>query len=315
MGRITSQLDDVLSATLEDHKTEFQEQFFLNNIVLKKMQQKAEERLDGGTQIIRSVVYQAHQSAQWTARNGSVTVGYQNIGTQAIWDWARLTDAVTITDDEEAENAGSNKLWDVLSARIETVRESIDQQLELGMLASSTADANTIWSLYDIVDTADPTLANFGGLDRDTHIWWQATKITSGSMATQGLENMRTGAETVSRSGMEKPNLYVTTLLLFNAYKSRLFPLVQLGKTGDAEFDHLMFEGYPIVYSHAAQTGVLLGLNTKYLKFIGNKNMMFKNYPFTRAVGGRSRSSVIATMCQLISLRPRSNFKLISMVA
>jgi hypothetical protein len=287
------------------------EQWAMGNILTSMLFKKGHiKEVTGGNQLVENIEYQGNTTTGWVSSSTVVPVGIAPILKQAAFEWAVLAGAVGIDDHEEAKNSGEHQMINLMTARINNVKEKFDQDLELALVGQVTPNAQTIWSLLDVVDSSDPAISNYGTIDRDTFTFWQATEISSGAFATQGLEDMRTGQLTVSKGGTEKPDLYITTQSIYESYLARLTPFERLAKVGDLEFEHVAFANKPFVFSEQMTSGVLLGINTKYTSLYVNKKMKFRNQPFTRVPGGQSRSSIIQLMTQMVSRRPASNFKL-----
>lgn len=309
--------DNLLSSTLQEFRDGLTEQWVQNNIVLKRMEKSAKEVIDGGASIVEHLEYGDNSTVGWVGKTGTIPVAEDEFLTDARFIWATIAGAVSIYDHDLAKNTGKNAHYSLMEAKVKNLQRTFDDQLERALLDDSTADVNTVNSLYDIVDSSDPTLGSLGDIARATYTWWQATETASGSMATQGLEDIRTAAATVSRSGSDPVNLHICTQTLYTAYQARLTPFERLQSKakGDVEFDSLTFANQPVEFSFAAQSGIWLGLNTKYLRFRINKNMNFLNQPFVRGEGKQYKSSIVQTMCQLTTTRPKSMFKLTGMTA
>jgi hypothetical protein len=246
-----------------------------------------------------------------------VSVAINQILTDAKFKWAVLAGSVGITDREEAQNKGKSAMLNLMETRVKNLENTFKDRLEDAFGDSSTDSTDVMWSLPDVVDSSDPSIGSFGDIPRATYSWWQATETASGSMATQGLEDIRTAYYTTGRSLTDPVNLMLTTQTLYEAYQARLTPTERLvnASKGDLEFEHLAFANKPVFFSENLSSGLWLGLNTKYLRLRINKNMKFKNQPFVREPGGIKKSSVVELMCQLTCTRPASNFKLTSMTA
>lgn len=315
--RGSSNVDDLLSSTLDIYRNDLFEQWAKGNIITKKLFKDGSIReVDGGNDVVEHINYQKGNTAAWTAKNGTVSVAPNQQFTDATFPLVMLMGSVVLYDWEEAQNAGKSKMFDLLEARLSNLREEMDQAFESAVISAVTPNTNTVWSLLDIVDASNPGIGNYGQIDR-ANAYWQATETASGSMATQGLEDMRTAFMSVSKGLTDPVNLLLTTQTLYTAYQARLTPVERLaqGDKGDLEFDSLAFHGKPLVFSEVCASGVLLGLNTKYLKLVVNKNMKFKNQPFVRSQGGINKASIVQLMCQLVCTRPASNFKLTGMTA
>lgn len=310
-------VDNILASTLNEYREGLQEQWVQNNILLKHMEKDAKDVIDGGISIIENLEYDDNSTVAWVGKTGTVSVAEDQFLTQARFIWATIAGAVTLYDHDLAQNTGKNQLFSLMEAKTRNLQRTFDDQLERALLASSTPDVNTVNSLYDIVDSSDPSLGSLGDIARATYTWWQATETASGSMATQGLEDIRTAAATVARSGSDPVSLHICTQTLYTAYQARLTPFERMTSKakGDVEFDSLTFANKPVEFSFAAQSGLWVGLNTKYLRFRINKNMNFLNQPFVRGEGKQYKSSIVQTQSQLTTTRPKSMFKLTGMSA
>lgn len=310
-------VDDLLTSTLDYYRDKLTENWLSGNPITKKMMENATDELDGGNDIVEHLEYQDNDTAAWIASNGSVSVAINQILTDAKFKWVVLAGSVGITDREEAQNKGKSAMLNLLETRIKNLENTFKDKLETALGDSSTDNSDTMWSIPDIADSADPSIGTFGDIARATYTWWQATETASGSMATQGLEDIRTAYYTTGRSLTDPVNMMVTTQTLYEAYQARLTPFERFASNskGDLEFEHLAFANKPVFFSENLASGLWLGLNTKYLRMRINKNMKFKNQPFVRSPGGISKSSVVELMCQLTCTRPASLFKLTGMTA
>ena len=315
--RGVTNVDDLLTTTLDYYRDKLTENWVTGNPVTKKFFEDGSDEIDGGNDIIEHLEYQDNDTAAWVGVNGSVSVAINQILTDARFPWVMLAGSIGITDREEAQNKGKSAMINLLDTRIKNLEATFKNSLEAAFGASTTANANTMWSLPDIIDASNPTLGNFGDISRATYTWWAATETASGAMATQGLEDIRTAYYTTGRSMTDPVNLMLTTQTIYEAYQARLTPFERLQsvKTGDVEFEHLAFAGKPVFFSEDLASGLWLGINTKYMRLRILKTCKFKNQPFVREPGGIKKSAVVELMCQLTCTRPASQFKLTGMTA
>ena len=311
-------VDDLLSSTLDKYRNELFEQWVKGNRITKNLFKAGSIReIDGGNDVVEHLNYQAGGTAAWTAKNGTVSVNPAQQFTDARYKLCMLIGSVVIYDWEEAQNAGNPKMFDLLDERMKNLKEEMNQAFQTAALASSTPNTSTLWSLLDIIDASNPSLANYGDIDRSSYTWWAATEVASGSMATQGLEDMRTAYNTTSREGTDPVGMIFTTQTIYEAYNARLTVHEQLTSSdkGDLEFDTLAFMKKPVSFSDVMPSGTMIGINDKHTKLVVNNKMKFKNQPFVRTQTGLSKAAQIQLMCQLVCTRPASNFKLTGLTA
>lgn len=316
--RGVTNVNDLLASVLDDYRDGVAEQWYKGNRITKQFFKAGSiEEIDGGNDIVRNINYQKGGTVAKIISTTSIPVNPNQQFTQMRVAWSGLGGSIVILDWERAQNSGPGKMFDLLAKRLDNVREEMNQQFESFALASATADSTSLWSLVDIADSSNPAAGNYGDIDRSSYSWWQATEVASGSMATQGLEDIRTAYNTVGRAGMDPVSFLVTTQTVYEAYQARLTNFEQLvpSNAGDVEFDSLAFSRKPLFFSEVMPTGVLIGVNTKHTKLAVNKNMKFKQQPFVRAQGGQNEAAVIQLQCQFVCERPASNFKLTGLTA
>lgn len=309
-------VDDLFASTLDIYRDKLTEQWITSTPMTKKLWDKRRE-VDGGNDIVEHIEFQGNDTTGFGSKTASVSTSIPQIATDAKWTFGWHRGTVGIFDYEEGQNRGKEAFFNLLEARLNNFKEKAKIDLETDLGLSSTVTANDVWSLPDIIDSANPTLGNFGDIDRSSYSWWGAYEFASGSMALQGLEDMRLAHLTTSRDLTDPVDTILMTRTLYLAYQGRLTPQEMLvsTKTGDLEFTHLAFMGVPIFPCGSLASGLCLGYNTKYMTLVINKNLKMKQQPFVRTPGGQSKSAVIQTQLQLICTRPVSNFKLTGMTA
>lgn len=314
--RGVANVDDLLSSTLDKYRNELTEQWITASPMTKKLWDGRSE-VDGGNDIVEHVEFAANGTSGFGSKTAAVDTSISQIFTDTRFAFAWHRGTVGIYDYEEGQNNGKEAWYNLLEKRLKNFTEAAKIDLEVALGQASTPDANTPWSLPDIVDASNPTLGNFGDVDRSVYSWWQGYELASGSMASQGLEDMRTAFLVSSRDLTDPVDVLLATQTLYLAYNGRMTAHEQLvsGDKGDLEFPHLAFHGKPLFSCSQLASGLILGYNSKYMKLIVNKNLKMKNQPFVRTPGGQSKSSTIQTQMQLVCYRPASNFKLTGMTA
>ena len=253
-SEIKSAIEPLMRLAGENQVKSFENQ----NKDFGKYKDKVLDLLNKG--IVKNIDH-AYMIASYQDKIKSVSTGAQNreaARKEKLIKTPINVSSVGIKDREESQNQGRPAMLRLLETRIKNLEETFRNSLEVAFGASSTADADTMWSLLDVVDSANPSLGNYGDISRSTYTWWAASEATSGSMATQGLEDIRTYFYTTGRSQTDPINMNVTTQTLYEAYQARMTPFERLvnSKTGDLEFDHLSFANKPIFFSEDLASGV-----------------------------------------------------------
>lgn len=317
-------VDDLLASTLSSNafQDEATENWMTGNPITNEMlKDDLVKEVEGSNDIREAIEYQNNNTAAWVNDSSIVDVGVRQILTEMQAPWRMIFGSVSATFSEEAKNMGKFQKMNIVESRLKNLIGTKKEALEEAFFASAPGDDNP-WSLLEIIDSSDPTRANYGGIDRDTYTFWQGWEVdasSSGGFSIAGIETVRAAELATSKAMTDRINMHVVSQALFAAYQARLvqqeiFSRADKAK-GDLEFENLLFAGKPVFWSPQATSTMWIGVNTKHMKFFINKAMRFKDYGWTQVPGGLSRSKLIGTMCQLISTRPRSNFKITGLAA
>jgi len=305
--------DDILTAVMDETRDGVTNEWLQGFPFTKKMMEQGNvEYIEGGDSYVLDIDWQNNDTVAWFNSSTVLSTAINQILSQARFSLKLIGGTIGITDEDEAKNKGRNARFSLIKSRLENLKNSFTEELEISFLAAAATDSKKIFSLHDVVDASNPTIGvNYGDIDRSTYGFWAATETAATTgFALSGIETVRTSANTVSRALTDPVNMHITTQILYESYQARLTPHEILNKVGDLEFEHLTFGGKPVFFSEQMLAQTWIGVNTKYLKFVIDNNMKFLNQPFVRVPGGVSKSSVVETRCQLVAKRCNAHFKI-----
>jgi len=217
----------------------------------------------------------------------------------------------------EVMNAGDSKVIDLLDAKVKQLEMSMRDLLNYQIWnARPAAGAYTLWSLVDAVspyNQIDPTYTGNGtgfgkipivaaAVATGTNVWWRSmswdgtgqtdpTNFTASANAglympsadaTFSLKNLGHLIHMCSE-GSESPNLIVMPLNIYEFMQSLLISNVRYNTDKDlteANLDHLVWNGVPIIWDKNCTAGTVYALNTNFLKFIHCQGRDMKSTPF-----------------------------------
>lgn len=311
-ARGPANVDTLLATTLSLHGKELMEQWYKKSPITKSfLNGNGLKEVTGGRDIVVPVNYANSGTVAQISATSSLPTTVAEMASQARFDWAGLGGSVALRDWDKARNAGDSKEFDMLALQLENVMEEMHQSLEAILLGAVTVSTSSIWSLLDVVDSANPNVGNYGEIDRSAYAWWQG--VETGSLASANIrEALLTAYNTSGRNGMDPISFVVGTQTLLEAYDARLVAHQRLsqGDKGELGFGSLLFMEKPFFYSDAMLANTILGINTKHTKMYVNSKMKFDKSPFLRAPGAQAESAMLRLMLQIVCDRPLSNFKL-----
>lgn len=310
---LPSTIDAVLTTSLAEYSRTLTDNVFQGIPVWDRLNRAGNvRRVNGGVTVIEHVLseessakgfYKGYETLDTTAQEGM---------TLAEYEWQEAFASVSISRREERQNAGEHQMIALLAAKSQQAEMSLKDLL--GQATSQTVgSAGEFQSLASIVGTG--TLAGIAGA---TDTWWQATNTSSGSFSAQGISDMRTLFNTVSKSGMkDHPTVAITTQSVFEYYENETQPQIRYGSTRDADagFINLLFKGIPVIFDQYIDSGVLYMLNEAYLNLVIDSATDFITTPFIRPSDQSAKVAQILFMGALTTNNRRRHGKLSSITA
>lgn len=260
----------------------------------------------GGAKIQVPLIYGLNSTAGSYAGYDSIPTTPQEGITSALYDWKEFATSIAISGAEEAKNRGDAEVIDLLAAKVTQAEETTTEVLDYTWLRSdgtgnSSKDMLGLLGLIattgDIggIPAADTTLDAAGA----SITYWQSFVDSVAEPLT--LAKMAKGYNSPS-VGNHKPDLVITTQILYEKYESLLQPNERFtnSKLADAGFDNLMFKGTTIFWDDYTTSGVMYFVNSKHLFLIRHSDVWFTHTPFVKPHGQNARYSQILLMGELV---------------
>jgi hypothetical protein len=228
--------------------------------------------------------------------------------------WQNVYEPIQLTRDEERINSGqAHKIIDLVGEKIERSELAIQKRLEQA-LSTAVVGANNLIDLNTLV--AAGTLGTVAG---GTDTFWQSTVTASGSFAAQGLTDMTTATYAVaSASDEDRPDIYLTTKTIFQYFEQTRLPLerIQNGNlTFNAGATNLTYKGVPFTYGNFIGSGLIYGLNRRYIDLCVDTETDFAMTPFVMPVNQTAKVAFILWRGNMVTNNRRRHFKLTGVTA
>ena len=260
------------------------------------------EREDGGRFVEEPLMYAKNSTIGWVAKGGTISIADVDPLTVSQWQWRNLAGSVVRMWADDMANSGASKKVDLMNAKLENLRLSLIDQLEVNLFTAQAGDA--ISGLPDIVEAnvAASQTKSPGGLSKTTYSFWRNQYAAStGSFATYGKSDMRNMYNTCS-IGNDHPNLLLTTQAVFEYYEAEAEDIQQLQNTTAAElgFQTFRYKGANMYYSPQTPAGYLYFLNLKYLKLKIDSKADFDMTEFKTIPNQLDRVAQVVTRMELV---------------
>lgn len=235
------------------------------------------EIVDGGDNIRVFLEYDKSHSSSY-GNTTKINKSKKDIIQAARFRWAGAIGSNSVDLKEQRANTGKAQIVDLAYAKIQSIQKSIRDEMG-AMVYASAADEDSILGLGNLFNTTSST--TYGTIAEDDIAMWKANVLTTaGPVSYKVMQSIKRGAS-VGQNVNKKPNLYITTENLKDAFELTLQAQVRhrYEKLIQAGFDNIIFSNAPMVADEKQSAGIIDGLNTRFLKL-----KTHKEYAFTRPI-------------------------------
>jgi len=295
-----AQLDEIIATTFDKVKATLADQITVELPLLAALNSKGSVVEDGGKRIVKPVLFALNDTV------GSYD-GYDLIDTtpqdgfgEAVYDWKQYAGSITIDGRTERLNAGSSQIINILTAKIEQLRVSMEDDLNSMLWGLGTGNSSKDFLGLQAIVASSGTL---GGIDSSTETWWKSRTDTTCDLTTidgvKDLNNMLNGL----RIAKSKPDFGFTTQAVFEAYEALMAPQIRFENSGlgDLGFDTVAHKGSTVMYDADCPTASWYFLNSKYIEFTKHRDAWLKMLPFASPVNQDAKTALVISMGELVT--------------
>lgn len=296
--------DDLAATTIESRSGEIADNVSDNTALLNRIKKKGNMRMiDGGTKILQELSYAENSNFIRYSGLEALPVNEQEEFTAAEFAWKQAAVAVVMSGLDEIQNSGSEKIIDLLEARITNAERTMRNNISIDIYSTGTASSSKQIGGLQLLVSDTPTTGIVGGINRatSTNAFWRNVMQSAANISASTIqENMYSTWVQLVR-GPDSIDLMVADNNFWTAYNRSLtsnqrFMNPELAELG---FHQLMFQNAPVVLDGgvggACPTNHMYFLNTDYLHFCTSTKRNFGS------LGGRRFSVNQDGFVQLIA--------------
>lgn len=275
------QLLDIATTTVDERLPQLVDNFFTGSPLWVRLRSRNNVMLDGGDRIRQPIVFNNLPGGSYGVGDNFDTTR-RNVLESMIFDWRRYYVNITMEGLEDLQNAGANRVIDLVSTKMDVAELTMIQNL--GIDAFGSGGGNLITGLRAAVDNGD-LVATYGGISRDG----TAQDVVRGNLDTTGgvfsltlMNDTMMGTGTGPALGREKPDLIITNQTIWNSWWARVQPSQRFGSEDLKEvgMDAIRFNGADVVVDPQCPANHVYFLNTRFIKLIVHttRNFSFRGW-------------------------------------
>ena len=277
-----SAISDIIATTIQSRTGQIADNVTSNNALLMKLKRRGNiKTFSGGNTILQEISFAENGNAGWYSGYETLPIAAQDVISAAEYTIKQAACPVTISGLEQLQNAGKERIIDLLDSRMEVAESSMANLIATGLYSDGTgAGGKQIDGLLKQVATT-PT-NTVGGIDRSVWTFWKNKTFdatTDGGAATtsaniQGYWNTL-WAKLVR--GNDRPDLIMVDNVYWGFYMASLQAIQRFTDVDTARLgfmtvkfmdaDVVLDGGIQIGSNTAVPASTAYFLNTKYLHY------------------------------------------------
>lgn len=304
----------LLATTMENRRGAIADAVFSELVLFDFLRSNGQIKVDGGTSIVTPLMTGKNAGAKfydgYDLLDNTPAEGF----TDAQFKWKQAASPVTVNGREEAQNAGSSRIHNLVEAKQRQTEMSLKDAINIKLFGAS----NTSKEITSLVTLIDAT-STIGDINSTSNSFWQANVTTSGSFAAQGLSDMRAMYYTLEkRNPVGGPKKIITTSTVYGFYEGSLVAQQRYAadnRTGNASFGKLMFKDAEIDHDPQCTSGAMYFLHPEAIQLYVHENRDFVLSDWREGVQQDAKTAYLFVMLELATTNRRKLGKMLSITA
>lgn len=267
----------------------------------------------GGDFIVVPLEYALNSTVTSYSDTDQIDTTRSDVFDRAQAEWKEVAGSVVHSDLESDRNDGEGKVFDLLPAKLENLRNSMRSALNVMLFGAGTGNGGKDLTGLQALVSSTPTTGTVQGINRATFAFWR-NQQTTGTQTSSAFDNLRAAMRSNYNScsngvGDSHPTFGVTTQTVFQGYEGLLIANERFTdkSEGDGGFKNeiLKFKGAKLSYDNDCPSASLYFLNPKFIKLIYKKGAWMKMRPKVSPANQTVDVYLVRTMANLVVTNPR----------
>tara|TARA_R110000868_G_scaffold5782_1_gene33965 strand:+ start:34071 stop:35090 length:1020 start_codon:yes stop_codon:yes gene_type:complete len=240
MAFANSAISDIIATTIQSRSGQIADNVTSNNALLMKLKQRGNiKTFSGGNTILQELNFASNGNAGWYSGYETLPIAAQDVISSAEYTIKQAACPVTISGLEQLQNAGKERIIDLLDSRMEVGEASMANLIASGLYSDGTAaGGKQIDGLLKQVSTV--TTGTVGGIDRNTWLFWRNQYfrcLTTGGavMSATNVQNYFNRMWSSLVRGSDRPDLILLDNIAWSFYMNSLQNIQRFAGTETAK--------------------------------------------------------------------------------
>ncbi len=269
-------LSEIITTTLRSRTGKLADNVTKNTALLNRLRERGKKKpVTGGSAILQELEYAENGTFQYYSGYETLNISPSDVLTSATYDFKQASVAVTMSGLEQIQNAGPERVIDLLEARISNAEKTMMNNISVGVYSDGTGSGGKQIGGLQLLVSTTPT-NTVGGISGTTWPFWNNIAYsgsTNGGAATSAanIQAYMNNVWVQLVRNTDKPDLIVADNNYWTFYLSSLQAIQRITEvsTASAGFQSLKYMTADVVldggFGGAAPANTMYFLNTDYI--------------------------------------------------
>ena len=275
----SSAMTEIVTTTLRNRTGKLADNVSKNNALLRRLKSKGKVKpVSGGRTIVQEMEYAENGTFKRYSGYEMLDIAPSDVFTAAEFNYAQAAVAVSISGLEQIQNAGEERIIDLLESRIGNAERTLVNNIALDCYSDGTADGGRQIGGLQILVSSSPTSGIIGGIDRSAWSFWR-NQVFSGlnnggaAVTTANIQSYMNRLWVQQVRGADRPDLIVADNNFYRLYLESLQAIQRIASEDKAMvgFDAIKYMSADVVldggYGGGSPTNSMFFLNTDFIYF------------------------------------------------
>lgn len=267
-------VSDIIATTIESRTGQIADNVTDNNALLKKMGQRGNIKpFSGGSVIYEELSFAENGNAGYYSGYDLLPVAAQDVISAAQFSIKQAAVPVVMSGLEMLQNAGKERIIDLIDARLDVAESSLANLLANGIYSDGTGSGGKQVTGLNAAVPLDPTTGTYGGIDRATWTFWRSQINNTSALTAATIQGALNTLWASLVRGSDRPDFLVSDNTIWALYMASLQAIQRFTstETGNLGFPSIKYMDADYVLDGGiggnCPAGTLFMLNTKYIKW------------------------------------------------
>jgi len=217
-------MTEIVTTTLRNRTGKLADNVSKNNALLKRLKAKGKVKpVSGGRTIVQEMEYQENGTFKRYSGYEMLDIAPSDVFTAAEFNYAQAAVAISISGLEQIQNAGEERIIDLLESRISNAERTLVNNIALDCYSDGTADGGRQIGGLQLLISSTPSSGVIGGIDRSAWTFWR-NQVFSGinnggaAVTTANIQSYMNRLYVQQVRGADRPDLIVADNNFYRLY-------------------------------------------------------------------------------------------------